>query len=184
MGRRVALLALAALTVAACGGGGDLSATERRAAAGELQSYLRTVRAEQRMFVRVQHASISANDAVNTTKPDISWAAAAKTLAESREAYETLALRLRDIRPPDALEEGHDALARSVNLFARYVDGYQRALRTKRGTALLEWADRSEVTGARMIELRRSWRRELEAYAAELEVRLPRWVDAVGKPLA
>lgn len=183
MARRFALLALTVFTLAACGGGSDLSREERQAAADELRAYLRAVHPEQRLFVRVQRASISANAAVNTTAPDDTWTQAAQTLSESRDAYKTLAIRLRDIRPPDALEEGHDALARSVNLFARFVHGYQQALRTRRSAELLAWSERSDTTGSRMVTLRRTWRNELEAYAAELEVPVPRWVAAVGEPL-
>ena len=139
---------------------------------------------EQDLFLKVQRAAISANNAVNTEEPDASWTRAARTLRESRSAYRALETRLAVISAPARLATAHDGLVRSLVLFARYVDGFQRALTTRKEAALVAWADRAAPTADRMVALRRRWREDVERYAQDVGIEPPAWVGKVGVPLA
>ena len=155
----------------------------RANAAPELRRYLRKMEPEQRVFVRVQRAAVSANDFFDDARPDERWDRAARVFRESRDAYEALRTRLAVIAAPAELAAAHDGLVRSLALFARYVDGYADALATRRRAALTAWSERSAATARRMVALRRAWRRAVLRYARAADVDAPAWVRRVGVPV-
>ena len=177
------------LLTAGCSTDGDATETAagpaaNPAAARDLERYLRRVKREQDLFLKVQRAAVSANDAINTEQPDETWVQAARVLRQSRAAYRALESRLALVSAPARLATAHDGLVRSLRLFARYVDGFQRALATRSEAKLVAWSEDAAPTAERMVSLRRRWRADVERYAADIGVDPPPWVNRVGVPVA
>jgi hypothetical protein len=198
--RGVALvLVLVSVGAAACGGdsgGSDTAAAPATQTAGPpttaagtttevdavdaLGAYLDAVESEQKQYEGVRKKARSGLNRVNPNGPNQSWITAADELREARDGYNELAVRMKGIEPPAELGDAHDGLAKSLQLFAQFVDQAQSDLRGKNVEAVLGWQQTLNPLGQRVNELRGDWRVETLAYAREIGADVPGWVGKVG----
>ena len=162
---------LVVLAVAACGGSD----------ADSLTTYLDEMKREQNAYLQAQRRAFEALDVVDVPEPTIEECRrSGHLLRAARDDYDDLGIRMRGLDPPDELTDAHSRLAKSLQLFAQYLDRVQQDIRDCDFEALEETVSRSQLPD-RARELRSDWRVAVSAYAAREGVVIPPWVSEVGK---
>jgi hypothetical protein len=155
-----------------------------------LNRYLDAVHAEQQHYEDARARVLAALDeleASETTVPNLRRGIRAARRA--REECDELAIRMAEIKPPDALKSAHESLVESLRLLSQIADELQLDLESL--VEALEFGDTSKLPdqpasetrtlGARVVEARSKWRVAVAAYARDIGALVPPWVREVGK---